>query len=105
MARPAIAAMLSDAERDVLACFADLMESAEQVTISRSRVALILDARKVDRFHELLDIAQADGGREPASDDDSDLDVDREDENEHYDEAEHTADAGPAFEMCQAGAA
>lgn len=95
---------LTEAERAVLACFADIMETAEQVTISRSKVALIFDARKIDRFHELLDIAQADGGREPPEDDEPSLAHfgarDWGDDLE-YDAAEHTADAGPAFELCQ----
>lgn len=72
---------LTDPERDVLACMADLFETADQVTISRSRVALILDARKVDRLHELMDIATSDDGREPAADDDACVTDDPHDED------------------------
>ena len=84
---------LTEAERAVMAAMADLFETADQVTVSRSRVALVLDARKVDRLHELLDIATSDGGREPGSDDDEavddagcDEDTDREEQNEDGDD-------------------
>ena len=112
LAKPArrLPLALTDAERNVMAAMADLFETADQLTISRSRVALVLDARKVDRLHELLDIATLGDGREPDCDEDfcvTDQRHDAEDDEREADvgdEGEEGADTdgpGPAFQMDQ----
>jgi hypothetical protein len=65
-----LAAHLTPAERDMMACLGDMLKTADAVTVSRRKVALIVDATMFDRFNELVDIAtfddrEADAGDEP----------------------------------------
>ena len=72
-------AAFTDAERNMMAALGDMLETADAVSISRRRVAIIVDAAMFDRFNELVDIATLGDGREPDCDDDVCVTDDRHD--------------------------